>query len=56
MQKKQKFLEEADSEEYLHKAAWQVVMRQIGTATNPTTISTVLLLSTYPNRYLLQQC
>jgi len=29
MQKKQKFLEEADSEEYLHKAAWQVVMRQI---------------------------
>jgi hypothetical protein len=37
MQKKQKFLEEADSEEYLHKAAWQVVMRQIEHAeTNQT--------------------
>jgi hypothetical protein len=28
MTKKQKLAEESNSEEYLHKAAWQVVLRQ----------------------------
>jgi hypothetical protein len=37
MTKKQKLAEESDSEEYLHKAAWQVVLRQIEHAeANPT--------------------